>query len=191
MTKYLLTCDCGVKHPIEPGQAGERIPCTCGTMLEVPPLRRMRHLPPVAEAPKSAGAARPTWNVRKGVVSALLLVAFVLALFAAWSWYTEPRVAEFDPKAFRAGVERGLQTMTPEQSWHWWVEVYKPLAERGFAKIENPHASHIEAVALRHRFLQRTLLAAAAAFSVLAAAVAFWPSATTGRQGQGETRRKR
>ncbi len=191
MNSYLLSCDCGERHPVEPGQAGERVRCTCGAMLEVPPLRKMRHLPLATEGAAGPAVAASAWNARKGVVAALLLVAFVFALFAAWSWYTEPRVAEFDPKAFRAGVERGLETMTPEQSWHWWVEVYKPLAERGFAKIENPHASHIEAVALRHRFLQRTLLAAAAVFSTLAAAVAFWPSARAGRQREGETRRKR
>jgi hypothetical protein len=135
--------------------------------------------------------AESTWNLRKGIVAALTLIAGALALMAGWSWYTEPRVAEFDPEAYRVSVGRGLENMTPEQSWQWWVEVYRPLAERGMAKFQDAHASEIEAMAARHRFLQRTLLATAAGFLILAGAIALWPTAKSRRGGEGERGRRR
>jgi hypothetical protein len=65
------------------------------------------------------------------------------------------------------------------------------LAERGMAKFQDAHASEIEAIAARHRFLQRTLLATAAGLVVLAGAIGFWPTAKRARQGEGERGRYR
>ena len=49
MTKYLLTCECGKTVPVEVGQAGEQVACQCGAKLDVPPLRKLRHLPVATE----------------------------------------------------------------------------------------------------------------------------------------------
>ena len=45
MTKYLLTCECGKTVTVDIGQAGEQVACQCGAKLDVPPLRKLRHLP--------------------------------------------------------------------------------------------------------------------------------------------------
>ena len=49
MTKYALTCECGNTLSVEIGQAGEQVICQCGAKLDVPPLRKLRHLPVVTE----------------------------------------------------------------------------------------------------------------------------------------------
>ncbi len=70
--KYLLPCTaCGQTTPITTGQAGQTIHCACGNALEIPSIRAMRQLEPVAEAP-----AAPLWNKQKG----LLFVGSAMAL---------------------------------------------------------------------------------------------------------------
>ena len=183
MTKYLLTCHCGANVPVEIGQAGERVVCQCGATLEAPPLRKMRHLPVAPAAGASAGLS-PAWSPRKGIVTACLVLAAVLAVMALWSWITEPVIAPFSAAGRQQAVEEGLKTMTPEQSWHLWVERYKPLAEQGFTEFEHPHAAAIEQQIAKQRFFQRMLLAAAGVFVAVAALAAFWPRARTRRQGE-------
>src|SRR5436189_5850500 len=86
MSKYLVECNCGNKLPVEMGQAGGRVACTCGNLVDVPPLRKLQHLP-TAETE----VARPTstWSARKGVITASLLLAGALATVNAWSWSTQ------------------------------------------------------------------------------------------------------
>jgi hypothetical protein len=77
--KYLVPCSaCGVKTPVELGQAGQTMMCSCGQPLEVPSVRALRQLEPVAEEKVAAA----TWNRRKGLVflgSALLALAVLAA----------------------------------------------------------------------------------------------------------------
>jgi hypothetical protein len=174
MAKYLLTCGCGATMPVDMGQAGERIHCQCGATLEVPPLRRLRHQP-LAPVPAAKSAA---WSARRGFVAALLILATVLGIAALWSRITEPAVQEFDPIVRSSGVEEGLKTMTPLEAWQLWVEYYRPMGERGFSKFLNRDAPIIEQQIAERRFLQRTLLATAAAFIALAGIIALWPHKT-------------
>jgi hypothetical protein len=77
--KYLVPCSsCGAKTPVEIGQAGQTVACSCGRPLEVPSVRALRQLEPVAEEKVAAAA----WNRRKGVVflgSAILAIAVLAA----------------------------------------------------------------------------------------------------------------
>jgi hypothetical protein len=172
MSKYLVECDCGNKLPVDMGQAGGRVACTCGNLVDVPPLRKLRHLPTAeieVERPTS------TWSARKGVITASLLLAGALAIVNAWNWFTQPTVPEFDPVAYQRGIEQRLNKMTPGQSWEWWIEYYKPMAERGFGNLQLANRGVIEKTIVERQSLRRTLWIVAAIAIAVAAAAAFWP----------------
>jgi hypothetical protein len=95
-----------------------------------------------------------------------------------WNRFTEPTVPEFDPAARLQSVDQSLETMTPEQGWQLWVELYRPMAERGFAIMEDPHKPAIEQYIARQRLLQLTLLIVAAVCAAIALAAALWPRPT-------------
>jgi hypothetical protein len=173
MAKYLLTCGCGQKLAIEPGQAGERIACPkCAAPLDVPPLRKLRHLPPASvEAVKS----RFTWGARQGIATAAFILALVLAAVALWNRFTEPAIPIFDPAARLQAVDDSLEKLTPLQGWQMWVDLYRPLATRGFANLEDPNKRAIEQHIARRRFFQKTLLVAAAVCAAAALAATLWP----------------
>lgn len=83
--KYLLPCPaCNSRLPVETGQAGQTIRCSCGSSVEVPSIRGLRALEPLAdERPVAA-----SWTRRKGLlflgaamsIGALVAAAAVLAL---------------------------------------------------------------------------------------------------------------
>ena len=165
MSKYLVECNCGNKLPVEMGQAGGRIACTCGNLVDVPPLRKLRHLP-TAETE----AVRPTstWSARKGVITASLLLAGALAIINALSWFTQPTVPKFV-------VEQHLKKLTPTQSWQMWIEYYKPMAERGLSRLELANRGQIERIIAERQSLRRTLWIVAAIAAAIAVAAAVWP----------------
>jgi hypothetical protein len=174
MSKYLLECSCGKKLPVELGQAGGKITCTCGNLVDVPPLRKLRHLP--LDESKSARPAASTWSARKGVIAASLLLAGGLTAINAWSWFTQPVVPEFDAASYqRDVVEQRLKNLTPSQSWDLWVGYYKPMAERGFSKLERADRGQIERIIAERQSLRRTLWIVAAIAAGVAAAAALWP----------------
>jgi hypothetical protein len=103
------------------------------------------------------------------------ILAVLLLGIALWSRLTEPVVRPFDPEARLRAVERGLEGLTPVQSWHMWVELYRPLAERGFPVIEDPHRPAIEEAIAQQRLIQGMMLVGAAVFAAIAVAAAVWP----------------
>jgi hypothetical protein len=65
--------------------------------------------------------------------------------------------------------------MTPTQSWVWWIEYYKPMAERGFSNLEFANRGQIERIIAERQSLRRTLWIVAAIAVAVAAAAAYWP----------------
>jgi hypothetical protein len=183
MPTYLLACKCGKSTPVEVGQAGGQVVCDCGQRLDVPTLRQLRHLPQVQ--PPAAPAARGgrDWNVRKGVIAASLVAVAVLTAIVAWSRWTEPTIPKFDPAVHTRGVDERLKTQSPAQAWEWWIEYYKPLAQRGYPIFQAPNEGAIQYRINRARFLQKSLLAVAGVAAVVGIAAAFWPQAKKGKQG--------
>ena len=74
-TRYLLPCDCGQKIAVETSQAGQRIRCQCGVTHEVPTLRKIVALEPLA--PESAASNAKTWGTKQRIA---LLGASVLVI---------------------------------------------------------------------------------------------------------------
>ncbi len=87
--KYLIPCPaCGTRAPVEFGQAGQTVVCSCGHSIEVPSIRKLRQYESVAEEK----ATESTWTKRKGVAflgSAILAIA---ALVAAVLFFLRPTV---------------------------------------------------------------------------------------------------
>jgi hypothetical protein len=172
MSTYLLTCQCGKTIPVEAGQAGERVTCECGAQLDVPTLRKLRHLP---AAQPAAAKPRAAWSVGKGFVAAGLIAAGLFVLAAAWTWWTEPVMPQFNPEDQLRAVDAELARITPAQAWMRWVAFYQPLAKRGFTDAVYPYAATIEQQIAERRFLEKTLLGIAAFCAAVALIVAFWP----------------
>jgi hypothetical protein len=173
MSKYLLGCECGEAVPVDLGQAGGRVVCLkCGRQLEVPPLRMLRHLPQATAAAEKASFA---WGPRQGVMTAGVVLAVALLAVALWSRLSEPSVPEFSPSARLQSVDTALDTMTPVQAWDLWITLYRPMAERGLAVMEDPHKPAIEQYVAKKRFFQKTMLIAAGACAAVAAIAAVWP----------------
>src|SRR5262245_23704231 len=83
--KYLLPCPaCNSRIPVETGQAGQTIRCTCGNSVEVPSIRGLRTLEPLTDERPAAAS----WTRRKGLlflgaalsIGALMAAAAVAAL---------------------------------------------------------------------------------------------------------------
>jgi hypothetical protein len=153
--------------------------------VDVPPLRKLRHLPVATSEAEKAPSA---WGARHGIVAACLILALVPALWALYSRLTEPYVEPFDVEIRRQVVEHGLEGLTPAQAWQQWIEWFRPLAERGFSELAHPHAAQIERYVARERVLQKALLAVAGVLVGIALIAVLWPRGQTRRQGEKETR---
>jgi multisubunit Na+/H+ antiporter MnhB subunit len=174
--------------PVEVGQAGGQVVCTCGTTLDVPTLRMLRHLP---LAPTEQPKRTATWSPRKGAIAVFLIAAGVLAAVSLWNRLTEPKLPEFHPQAQSEFVDRELGQLKPVDAWKTWILVYRPLAETGFTPMQSRDEPRIRAEIGHSRFLQAAMLGVAGVCVVLAAITALLPSgkAKSGRGGEGETRR--
>lgn len=109
MSSYLLPCTCGRQVVVTPSEAGNRITCSCGAVLEVPPLRAMRRLRP-AESTAEVSPPVSQW----GAGAALLLLGAVVLLlgggFCAYVWVHRPRVVDVD-------------SLRPVDTWFLWQQL--------------------------------------------------------------------
>ena len=89
--KYLLPCTaCGQKTPVATGQAGQTIHCACGSALDIPSIRALRQLEPVAEAP-----AAPLWNKQKGLLFVGSAIALCSVAFCGAILFFRPSLGNF------------------------------------------------------------------------------------------------
>ena len=107
--KYLLPCSCGLEVAVEPAQAGGTVQCGCGKQLDVPTLREIVRLKPVAVSGPAAPSS-PTWGLRHGllVLGTLLIVG---SLATAAHFYVHR------PQPLR------LEYLSVGQVWQIWEEL--------------------------------------------------------------------
>jgi hypothetical protein len=177
MAKYLLTCTCGRNVEVEQRQAGGRVTCSCGTSLEVPPLRKLLHLPS-AKLEEEAGSA--AWSPRNAVIAAALIGAMVTGGAAAYTWATMPALVQYDAELHRQDVDRSLDQMTPLSAWLQWISYYSWLDESGFSEFRPHNADAIEAERGRDQRLVQ-ILGGIAGFGLLAAVIVALVPATAKR----------
>lgn len=176
MASYLLTCNCGLTLPVDVGQAGGQVVCSCGTRLDVPTLRNLRHLPVASTVQPSTVA---NWSPKKGTIAVFLIGAALLAAASLWNRLTEPKLPEFQPQVVSQAINKRIDQLKPVDVWKEWILVYRPLAERGFTPLEASNAAQIHAVIARKRFLESVLLIVAGVCLGIAALAVLWPTAAT------------
>jgi hypothetical protein len=173
MAKYLVECTCGKNVPVEIGQAGGRVTCSCGNLVDVPPLRQLRHL----AVDTTAEVARPasTWSARKGVITASLILAGALVIANAWSRFTQPAIPKFDAAGYQQDIEARLTKLNPSDAFNIWIGHYRPMGEHGFYSLELYNRGAIEQNIAERQSLRQTLWIVAAIAGAIALAAAFWP----------------
>jgi len=182
MSTYLLTCSCGERVPVEIGQAGGSVTCRCGTKLDVPTLRQLRHLPQVKaeEAPVRSG-----WGARQGIIAASAIAVVACLVWSVWSWKNDPVHAVFDPVQRMQVVEEHIKT--PAGAWEAWIEFYKPMAEHGFPLFQASNVGQIEQQRADRRFFRGMLWSLAGICAAIGVAAVFWPASK--QRGKGGARR--
>lgn len=93
----VLSCECGKEHYVSNSQAGQEIQCSCGKIIPVPTLRRLRDLP-LAQAATVQPAATATrgelskrqWQGWRGVTLAVTMAGFLVATIAC-GWFSLQR----------------------------------------------------------------------------------------------------
>lgn len=104
--KYLLPCSCGRQIPIEVTQAGQRLTCECGLVVDAPTMQGIRQLRP-AEVQQAAAPTRRFWGLRQQLVLLGAAVTLVAATCAAYRHWARPRLIDVD-------------RLTVAQSWAVW-----------------------------------------------------------------------
>jgi hypothetical protein len=122
---YFLPCSCGRKIPIEPTQAGQRIPCACGATLEAPTLLAMTSLERVQ--PKETAVVRVSrWGGRQQMIVSGSLVFLLSLVWIAYLARTWPRRPEVDPQR----MQQQYQAMQPVETWDRWQRLRSGLPDR-------------------------------------------------------------
>jgi hypothetical protein len=110
---YFLPCTCGHKNKVVAAQAGQKVRCTCGTTLDVPPMRRLSHLEHVDAAAQAPAAGRPRWNLRWGLV---FLGGVILIPSLAFCGYLYSQGLSVDLSPYRRQVEE----WPVDRAWVLW-----------------------------------------------------------------------
>jgi hypothetical protein len=149
--QYLLPCStCDKKHPIEPRQAGQQISCVCGAVLEVPSLRGIRQLTPVAASQVRRKQSR--WSLLRGLIFVGGLVALVLGLVIGgyggrvWLGLDTSEPLPENLTAAYASIER----MTPDQTLVLWQE---EIRNHGLGRYQVPSYVVARSIARFHGFV--------------------------------------
>jgi hypothetical protein len=151
--------------PVDLGQAGQQVVCTCGTRLEVPPLRQLRQLP-IASTAENPPHSR--WNVRYGVITANLILAALFAAIGGFNWYTAPSSPEFNAEVRANVVKEGISKLSPADAWNLWVNSYLPLARAGLQRFQIPNQAALRQEIAQHRFLATMMFIPAGIFLAVA-----------------------
>ena len=128
---YLLDCQCGQPHVVDPAQAGQTLQCSCGRTLEVPTLRGLRDLKtaPLPE-PKPLGSSTRSWSALRGLLfvgGLLLLIGGTLVGGACWFTERQLRIPITQEDDIRHGNEHIDQSSAEDLFGLWESLTSEPL----------------------------------------------------------------
>ncbi len=150
MSKYLLPCECGKAIAIDLSQAGQRIRCDCGTMLEAPTLRGVRELEPAVE---TDARSRPVaeWDPMRGVIFAGSLVLLVCGAAVSYFGYDALQATpNISREVERESFDEAIDEMSLTEAYETWKTVRNEgLGPRG----QNPYVNIRHFRAGRQRML--------------------------------------
>jgi hypothetical protein len=157
--RHRFPCACGVEHLVVPSEAGQQIRCSCGQVLEVPTLRRLRQLP-TSGSGDSRGTRR-TWSTGQGLLFNVGLVILVLALFALAFLGRKRSQLSLERPAFpyQEFVAKEVAQWNVNELWEFWT------ANREVKLDARPTPDYLIARQLARRL--DGFLMVAAAFGVL------------------------
>ncbi len=124
MPAYQLPCSCGQRHVVSTKQAGGEIRCSCGVVLAVPTLRKLRELPLATVDTKHQGS---TWGPRAQWACLGGVVATVLAVVALWAWFSTPHVPTWSDLGddFVARRKQMIEQAPPQALFMAWEQEYQ------------------------------------------------------------------
>ena len=174
MSKYLVECNCGNKLPVEIGQAGGRIACTCGNLVDVP-----------ATAKTAASAARRNRS-RASDLHVERSQRRHHRQSCCWPAAGDHQRLELVHPAESARVRPGrlpaqVDRATLKQDdarpnpGTGGSSTTSPWPNEDSRTSNSPTAAQIERIIAERQSLRRTLWIVAAIAAAIAAAAAFWP----------------
>jgi hypothetical protein len=131
--QYLLPCPCGQQIVVEPRQAGEMIPCSCGAAVQVPTLLEMTGLEPAASEPV-AQRAPPAWGLKQQLRLVGSIVVLAGCVGAVWLYIERP-ISRFD-MITPEQIQETARNLTPSRSWETWEMMKQGLDRRTDQRYE-------------------------------------------------------
>ena len=125
--KYLLPCNCGKDHVVEPRQAGQTILCGCGDTLIAPTLMEMRLLEPAPTAAPT-GPSTTSWGHRNGLRLVGIVLLFLGVGGEIWLYLHTPtsRFDVIDPEL----VQAPYKSLPAVRTWDVWQQWKQGLDRR-------------------------------------------------------------
>ena len=136
---YLLPCTCGQKIPVEATRAGQEVVCQCGRRLEVPTMRKLRHLERAAP-PERGRTPSQAWGARQAVILVGSLVILAAMITAAWFYTMRPKM-------------KPIEELTFADTWIIWERDLHPgidftsPSERGYLEVRKAYHRWMSVVA--------------------------------------------
>lgn len=118
--EHLLPCTCGRSVAVQSRQAGQRVPCECGQLLDVPTMRDLSRLPQRETVGEPLARA---WTSRKALLSLGVLIAVIGFSLTGYLYWQMPSI---DPVA----RGREIEEMPLYLTWQWWR-----YYERGMPRV--------------------------------------------------------
>ena len=174
--KYLLPCSqCGKQHEVQRTQAGEKLSCPCGNILDVPSFRGFQELKPVdARTSLPRVSSRPAGDLprRLIVVAALLLIAIGVVVSAYGGLlrtgiYVPERQSSVDPE-----VDSRIDDLNPSEAFELWTA----FRDEGLGPYQVPYRFMAEWTKGYFTFLLQVGLGMIGGGIVLIGVTICWPS---------------
>lgn len=147
--RYLLVCECGRNLPVELGQAGGHIRCSCGREVDVPTLRQLRKLP---LAPADYVADAPAWTWQKATMFVGLLLVVAGAVFGAYTRWNRPLkpldAIALEEKQGAEELRRVLDTARPAEVVRMFNQLKELKLSQYAARLEShpSYSSYADAI---------------------------------------------
>jgi hypothetical protein len=158
--QYLLPCTaCGRTLPIDLGQAGQRVPCACGKLVEVPTLRGIKALAPAKAADgameKARGPQPAAWSPLQGALFSIgILVAVIAGMAAGYCGYAVAQIEVREPTAAQfAEADEHFDSIPLDKMY----EIYSEARAHGLGSPQPP--AYVQAKRVEDAFVRYTIVA--------------------------------
>ena len=131
--KYLLECSCGNKIPVVASQAGQSVTCSCGQVLDVPTLMKLKQLETIEDAPnRGSSLSNPdvpsNWGIAQGLITIGLLITIASLI---WLVYVITKKPPAPKEIFKTEIiEQRIDDMTLLETLHVWSGLQQNIRQK-------------------------------------------------------------